>query len=192
MLRIVDFALKLCSEITEGPSSFTTATAARDICLEAFNELQNRVDLLQDQAACQTTGIVTCKRNRSQKPGFQHLHAYLQQNIIEFTCRSLHDTARLFRINSFWHRNICENSCRLKLQEAVRVRVGCMDSILMSSVKMLGLYHLNLSKSTNITDAGVQSLSGLLSLQLLHLNGCGKITDAGVQSLPVHVNVDKS
>ena len=112
MLRIVEFALQLCSDNTERSSPLIRVTTARDICLEAFNELQNRVDLLQDQAACQTTGIITCKRNRSQKPGFQHLHAYLQQRIIEFTCRSLRDTARLFPISSVWRRNICENSCK--------------------------------------------------------------------------------
>ena len=90
---------------------------------------------------------------------------------------------RLFPINSFWFRNICENSCQLKLQEAVDVRVGCVDTILVNSVKMLGLFHLNLSKSTNVSDAGVQSLSGLVSLQHLNLNQCSNITDAGVQSL---------
>ena len=170
MLRIVEFALQLCSDNTERSSPLIRVTTARDICLEAFNELQNRVDLLQDQATFQTTDIIARKKkktNHSQKIGFQHLHAYLQQRIIEFTCGSLCDTARLFPINSFWFRNICENSCRLKLQEAVGVRVGCVDTILVNSVKMLGLFHLNLSKSTNVSDAGVQSLSRLVSLQHL-------------------------
>ena len=71
----------------------------------------------------------------------------------------------------------------VKLQEAVGVTVGCVDTILVNSVKMLGLFHLNLSKSTNVSDAGVQSLSGLVSLQHLDLSGCRNITDAGVQSL---------
>ena len=157
MLRIVDFALQLCSEHTEGSSLLISATAARDICLEALDELQNRVNLLQDQATCQTTDIVACKkkqnRNHSQKHGFQHLHAYLQQRIIEFTCRSLRDAARLFPINSFWRRNICENSCKLEFQEAVSI---IDDIVLVSSVKMLGICHLILRESTKITDAGIQ------------------------------------
>ena len=116
MLRIVEFALQLCSDNTERSSPLIRITTARDICLEAFNELQNRVYLLQDQATFQTTDIIARKKkktNHSQNIGFQHLHAYLQQRIIEFTCGSLRDTARLFPINSFWFRNICENSCRL-------------------------------------------------------------------------------
>ena len=58
MLRIVEFALQLCSENTEGSLPLIRVTTARDICLEAFNELQNRVDLLQDQATFQTTDIM--------------------------------------------------------------------------------------------------------------------------------------
>ena len=47
----------------------------------------------------------------------------------------------------------------------------------------MSLQHLDLSECKNITDAGVQALSGLVSLQHLDLSGCGNITDAGVQSL---------
>ena len=85
MLRIVEFALQLCSDNTERSSPLIRVTTARDIYLEAFNELQNRVDLLQDQATFHTTDIIARKKkktNHSQEIGFQHLHAYLQQRII--------------------------------------------------------------------------------------------------------------
>ena len=139
MLRIVEFALQLCSENTEGSSPLIKVTTARDICLEAFNELQNRVDLLQDQATFQTTDIIARKKkktNHSQEIGFQHLHAYLQQRIIEFTCRSLRDTARLSSIDSFWRIIIlCKSSCRLKIQEAAGVSSGWNSLDFLSEVK---------------------------------------------------------
>ena len=67
-----------------------------------------------------------------------------------------------------------------ELQEAVSI---IDDVIFVNSVRMLGLCHLNLNGCKNITDAGVQPLSGLVSLQVLKLGHCENITDAGVQSL---------
>ena len=68
MLRIVEFALQLCSDNTERSSHLIRVTTARDICLEAFNELQNRVDLLQDQATFQTTDIIARKKKKRTIP----------------------------------------------------------------------------------------------------------------------------
>ena len=64
MLRFVDFALELCSEMTDGSSPLMRATAARDICSEALDELQKRVDLLRDWATCQN------RHDRPQKASF--------------------------------------------------------------------------------------------------------------------------
>ena len=70
MLRIVDFALNLSSETTEGSSPHIRVTTARDICLEAFNELQNRVDHFKTRQLVRQPALSPAKGTVPKSLGF--------------------------------------------------------------------------------------------------------------------------